>query len=358
MSGWATALFALGVLFAAGTPARAQEPSSQCEPGDLAMLSGWGGIWVAEGKEAGISGRGDNPDFKLVGLGAPWNDDGLAKLAEVLRTALSGGKQSGWGYPMMMDIFAEFKFIIAPAETAIISQYREIRYVYTDGRQHVPEDERWPTNWGDSIGCWHGDTLAIDTVSVRFDPVYNYFAPPLSDDAHFVEHLRLVAPGRIEGEMTITDPATLTAPWTIPLAYKRIEGLDRLIHDGDTFENDRSVADENSWGIAPPRDKAFTPRPLPAEAPLSTAELDRIVGTYAFEGAPLKLIVERRDKRLHFEVPPALIHFLPMFAQSPVSFISIDGGTFQFTVDEAGNVTGFTGTGSDGAPVSGKRVVP
>jgi hypothetical protein len=339
MSGRATALFAMSMLLAAGSPAGAQQPPSQCEPRDLAALSGWGGIWIADGKQAGISGRTNNPNFKLMGFDAPWNDNGLARFAEVLRILVSGGKQSGWGYPVMMDTFAEFKFVIAPAETAIISQYREIRYVYTDGRGHVPEDERWPTNWGDSIGCWHGDTLDIDTVSVKFDPVYNWFAPPLSDDAHFVEHLRLVAPGRIEGEMTITDPATLTGPWTIPLAYNRIEGLDRLIHDGDTFENDRSIAGDGSWTIAPPRDQAFTPRPLPTNVKLVTAELDRLAGRYGLDGTPLELLIERRGDRLFFQ-PPGLVNFIPMFAQGPLNFVGLDGAQFRFTVDPAGRIAG------------------
>src|SRR5690606_32714559 len=135
--------------------------------------------------------------------------------------------------------------------------------------------------------------------------------------AHFVEHLRLVAPGRIEGEMTVTDPATLTAPWTIPLAYKRIEGLDRLIHDGDTLENDRSVADENSWAIAPPREQAFTPRPLPTNVKLSTAELNRLAGRYGLDGTPVELVFERRGDRLYYR-PPGLGNFIPMFAQGPL----------------------------------------
>jgi hypothetical protein len=49
-----------------------------------------------------------------------------------------------------------------------------------------------------------------------------------------------VAPDRIESGMTITDPATLTRPWTIHIAYVWEKQVDRLIHDGDMFENDRS----------------------------------------------------------------------------------------------------------------------
>src|SRR5690606_265202 len=267
-------------------------------------------------------------------------------------------KQAGWGYPMMMDTAAPLKFVISPKETVIASQYREIRYVYTDGRDHVPEEDRYATTWGDSIGCWHDNTLTIETVGAKFDPGHNYWAPPLSEEARFVERLRLVAPGRIESEMTITDPVTLTAPWTVSLAYVRGDARDRLIHESDIFEHDRSVVEGDSPTIAPPRAATFEPVSLPTSVELSPAELDRVVGRYAFEGLPLELIVERGGGRLLFQVPPSLTTFLPLFAESPLSFASIDGGTFRFLVDEAGNVTGFEGTGPNGMPMTGKRISP
>lgn len=361
MSRGAASLLALPIALAAASPAQAEGPTGDCAP-DLAALSGWDGIWIAEGNETGINGRvaADAPvNRRLAGFDAPWNALGWGRFGAMLRIAGAGEtKQAGWGFPMMMDTAAPLKFVIAPKETVIASQYREIRYVYTDGREHVPEEDRYATTWGDSTGCWEGNTLTIETVGARFDPGHNYWAPPLSDDARFVERLRLVAPGRIEGEMTITDPVTLTAPWTVSLAYVRIETMDRLIHESDIFDNDRSLVDRESLTIAPPRAATFEPVSLPTSVELAPAELDRIVGRYAFEGLPLELIVERRDAGLAFQVPPSLTTFLPLFAESPLSFASIDGATFRFLVDEAGNVTGFEGTGPNGMPMSGKRVSP
>jgi hypothetical protein len=95
---------------------------------------------------------------------------GVLNRANPLRIA------AAWGFPTMMSSYSEIKFVIAPAETVIISQYRDVRYVYTDGRAHPPEDELWPNNWGDSTGCWNGDTLTIDTIGAKFDPVFNYLA--------------------------------------------------------------------------------------------------------------------------------------------------------------------------------------
>jgi hypothetical protein len=347
MSGRRALMVALAATLAAGQPAWAAEADPACAPKDLAALAGWSGVWVAEGVDAvsrGIGGQfgGNQEDYKLMGLSAPWNDEGWARMAAMLRLSNTPTvKLPIWGYPMMMDTFAEFKFVISPAETVIINQYREIRSVYTDGRGHMPEDERWATNWGDSTGCWEGDILVIDTVAVRYDPELSVFAPPLSEDAHFVERLRLVAPGRIENEVTITDPQYLTAPWKAQVTYHLAEGIDRLVQDA--FE-DR--IDSDSQTIAPVREE-FVPLPLPTSVRLSTAELDRLVGRYGLDGTPLELVLERRGDRLFFQ-PPGLADFIPMFAQGPLSFVSLDGGQFRFIADSSGRITGFEGTAQPG----------
>ena len=54
-----------------------------------------------------------------------------------------------------------------------------------------------------------GDTLVIDTVSVRDPQKFFFAAPTLSEEAHYVERLHMTAPDRIESEITIEDPATL-----------------------------------------------------------------------------------------------------------------------------------------------------
>jgi len=332
------ALPALVIALALCQPARAAESPSSCEPSNLGALAAWGGVWFAEGIDAaqqGLAGRdGGDADYRLIGIDAPWNDQGWARMAGMLRIASDPGfKQSGWGFPMMMDSHSELEFVIAPAKTVIIGQYREIRSIYTDGRGHLPEDERWATNWGDSIGCWDGDTLVIDTVAVRFDPVFNAAAPPLSEEAHFVERLRLVAPGRIENEVTITDPQYLTAPWKAHVTYHLAEGIDRLVQDA--FE-DRN--DTGAQTITPVREE-FAPLPLPTNVTLSTAELDRLAGRYGLDGTPMELVIERRGDRLFFQ-PPGIANFIPMFAQGALSFVTLDGAQVRFIAESSGQIAG------------------
>jgi hypothetical protein len=145
---------------------------------------------------------------------------------------------------------APLQFLVTPHETLILNVYRDVRHVYTDGRPLPPEEDRWPTTWGESIGHWEGDTLVIETVSVEEPIKYFFVVPPLSSKARYVERIRRVGPDRIENEITIEDPETLTGPWTQTMAYVRAEGLDRLIHEA--FTNDRSAVEGGVFTILPP----------------------------------------------------------------------------------------------------------
>jgi hypothetical protein len=216
-------------------------------------LPDWKGVWIAEGLTADISGFPPPTArfYKLYGVEAPWNEEGRARF-ETMLASQGDRKADGWGFPMMMDSAAPLQFLVTPHETLIINMYRDVRHIYTDGRDHPAEEDRWPTTWGDSIGRWEGDTLVIDTVSVR-DPTRFFFSsPPLSEQAHYVERLRKTDPDRIESVMTIEDPVTLAEPWVIELVYVRATGLDRLVHDD--YDNDRSELDGGIFTIMPPKE--------------------------------------------------------------------------------------------------------
>ena len=215
-------------------------------------LPDWEGIWIAEGLTAEISGfPGRSAKYKLLGNDAPWNEAGRARV-QAAQANDATGKADGWGFPLMMNSAAPLQFLVAPHETLIINVYRDVRHVYTDGRDHPPVEDRWATTWGDSVGRWEGDTLVIDTVSVRDPNRYFFSNPPLSDRAHYVERLRRTAADRIESIMTIEDPVTLTQPWVIELVYVRTTGLDRLIHDD--YDNDRSEVEGGLFTIVPPKE--------------------------------------------------------------------------------------------------------
>ena len=231
----------------------AAPPKTEARAEKFAALPEWSGVWIAEGLTADISGfpPAGARWYHLLSPTAPWNEAGRAKMTRLFE-GTGTRKAEGWGYPMMMDGAAPLQFLITPEETFIINLYRDVRHIYTDGRGHPPEEDRWATPWGDSVGHWEGDTLVIDTVSVQYPPDYFFSSPPLSETAHYVERLRKSGPDRIESEMTIVDPTVLSKPWVMKLAYVRQPGLDRIVHNA--YDNDRSAVDGNTFTIVPPKE--------------------------------------------------------------------------------------------------------
>ena len=224
----------------------------------FARLPDWRGIWISErGVHTGISGFTDESGQRdprplvLLDPAAPWTDAGRERIASMMKGS-NARKAPGWGYPMMMIGPAPLQFLITPEETVIVNIYQEIRHIHTDGRQHPKEEDRWVTTWGDSIGRWEGDTLVIDTISVREPVKFFQMTPPFTDQAHYTERLRMTAPDRIDTEITVVDPASLTRPWTVKTFYQRTPNLDRLIHDA--FDNDRNEVEGDAFTIAPPKD--------------------------------------------------------------------------------------------------------
>ena len=147
----------------------------------------------------------------------------------------------------------------------------------------------------------------------------------------------------------MTDPAYLAEPWVVNVAYIDA-GIDRLVLDAfddrfdpDTLSNVASEAGDLS-------------AQLPPETQLGEAELDRIAGRYQLADGSAVMQIERRGQRLFFAVPPAQENFLPMFAETPLSFTTVFGSSAQFSTDASGRVTGFEGTGPNGSPWQGTRI--
>jgi hypothetical protein len=227
-------------------------------PDAAAALPDWSGIWISAEPVAVIDVDGYpqnfNPvtDWKVIGMTAPLNDATRAKAMEALQSAqrLVSFKAPSWGFPLMMESPTALQFLITPKETLILNFYRDTRHIYTDGRSLPSVEDRWPGPWGESIGRWEGDTLVIETVSVARPGVTGLPFPFVSEDAVYVERVRMVDPDRIELQMTVTDPGTLAEPWTFQVAYKRAPNMDRMFHM--PFDNDRSApADDGLFTIAP-----------------------------------------------------------------------------------------------------------
>jgi hypothetical protein len=256
-----------GALLAAAAvpagPALAQQAAQQARGETFVRLPYWPGYWVgADQADTPISGIGrpqngeapprqTNDVLAIWGNAAPWNEEGQRRVAEALRT-MGGRKGLGWGYPLMMTSPTPFQLLITPEEVLIINAYNEARHVYTDGRDHPPKEDLWPTATGNSIGRWEGDTLVIDTIMVTNPNAYFQGAPPLSEEAHYVERIWLDG-DKLRAEMTIEDPVTLSGPWKARLSWVRDEGFDRMVQVD--WNNDRTGTDGENNTIEPPADE-------------------------------------------------------------------------------------------------------
>jgi len=216
----------------------------------FAELPNWEGQWLLENNTTSIGGIGDSilarregetdvpaVNRDLFGFAAPWNEEGRKRNAAA-RAKSPGRKAEGWGFPLMMNAAAPMQFVVAPEAVVIVNAYRDLRIIRTEGKDHPPAEDLWPTTWGDSVGHWEGDVLVVDTIMVRNPNDYFHGAPALSEEAHYAERIYMDEEGRLVDEMTITDPVTLSRPWSTVLRFERDESFDRMFYD--SYDNDRT----------------------------------------------------------------------------------------------------------------------
>jgi hypothetical protein len=242
-----------------------------------AALPDWSGEWEVIGFKANVSGVVATPVSEIIrnfGSPPPYNLAEEAKFRAHLKEFGEQHERRGdtntctFGFPIGMFFFPVqyFEILNTPRETAIIYSGREIRQIYTDGRGQPPSDELFPTHWGSSVGHWEGQTLVIDTVSAGgniaaeiLKPDENFifignaadFFQPLAildGQAHYVERLRMVNPGVLEDQMTITDPTQFTGPWKLTRRYQRVKGVTRMVHE-DCEGNDRNPIVNGKWTL-------------------------------------------------------------------------------------------------------------
>jgi len=158
-----------------------------------------------------------------------------------------------------------FEILTTPNETALIFSSREIRHVYTDGREHPGRDDLWATPWGDSIGRWEGQTLVIDTIAVKsafpgregsaviaFGGIEeSQMIAYLSADARFTERIRMLNKDLLENEITIVYPRNLTAPWHMKRRYQRVTQIHRMVYE-DCEGEERNPIVDGKFILTPP----------------------------------------------------------------------------------------------------------
>jgi len=125
----------------------------------------------------------------------------------------------------------------APGYVAIVNEMiHEPRVVPLDGRAHAGSDIKM---WlGDSRGRFEGDTLIVETTNFtdRTGVGVNGGGQRHSAALKITERYTRVADDMIDYRMTIDDPETWTAPWTMQFPLNRDDGygmFEYACHEGN-----------------------------------------------------------------------------------------------------------------------------
>ncbi len=151
-------------------------------------------------------------------------------------------------------------FVVTPDQTWLINEMvNDIRRIYTDGRDHVPEGDRYPLYNGDSIGFWDGDRLVIHTNQLR-SGIYQRRNPDYTDQVETVEVWRKVNPKLIEVDVWVYDPPALVEPWYTKQAYAKLDdqGKSLRIRYWHCGENENNSVVQTEGGSTQFRDFTFT----------------------------------------------------------------------------------------------------
>ena len=119
----------------------------------------------------------------------------------------------------LMSYGDPFQFVhVSPNQVMLAYEYDHwLRQIWI-GEEHPKDlDLSW---MGNSVGKWEGDTLAVDTISMRSEPWFDTAGRVFSTDLHIVERFRRANHELLEVEFTFEDPQAFLRPWTVKKEYE------------------------------------------------------------------------------------------------------------------------------------------
>jgi hypothetical protein len=135
------------------------------------------------------------------------------------------------GVPLIMTRVWPIAMIQLPTAVYMISGFmNSVRMIYTDGREHTPEDIVVRSFNGESIGHWEGDTLVVDTRS--FVDHHHWMdqggmAIPAGGQLRIIERIRLNdETDQLEIEYIMTDPEHWAGEWRHTKYFNRVDDVD------------------------------------------------------------------------------------------------------------------------------------
>jgi hypothetical protein len=164
------------------------------------------------------------------------------------------------GHPRWLAIPFLREFIVTPDQTWLSSEtVNNVRRIYTDGRDHIPEVDRYPLYYGDSIGFWNNQLLTIHTNQLRAG-IYQRGNPEYTDHVETVEIWEKVDDRTVEVDVWVYDPPALVEPWYVKQRYSKITDDDKQlrIRYWDCLENPNNTVYKTQEGSTQFKDFTFT----------------------------------------------------------------------------------------------------
>ena len=167
----------------------------------------WSGRWVGG---VGLSVRDYSPADAVQLLQPEYQEAFVLEQRSVIEGRLWGAGTfclpSGF-----FNALSPTEWIVTPDRTWNLGESNTgntIRWIYTNGEGHTPENFAYPKWYGESIGFWDGDSLVIHTNQIKgwAGGVYEY-----SDQLEAVERYTRVG-DVIEAEITAYDPEVFVRP--------------------------------------------------------------------------------------------------------------------------------------------------
>jgi hypothetical protein len=193
-------------------------------------LPDWSGVYT----RAPVAGFAFDPEQPPGGLPtAPLTPEYRAKMVKRVEDVKRGIE---WdpistcappGHPRWLTEPFLREFIVTPDQTWLINEMvNDIRRIYTDGRAHTPEADRYPLYNGDSIGFWDGDRLVIHTNQLQAG-IYQRSHPDYTDQVETVEIWRKVDEKTVGADVWVYDPPALAEPWYTKQSYLKLDDPDK-----------------------------------------------------------------------------------------------------------------------------------
>ena len=118
------------------------------------------------------------------------------------------------------------KIVQTPRLITILDEELAFRQIFLDGRS-LPTDPN-PSFMGYSVGRWEGETLVVDSTGFNDRTWLDFGGHPHTEGLRITERFRRTSTGHIDLQVTLSDPAAYSRPWTVPVSVTLAADTDLL----------------------------------------------------------------------------------------------------------------------------------